>query len=564
MGFCTKCGAENVDGAKFCKSCGAPLQTTGNAAAGASQPQMNGNVYATTGSQQKATGNFLESLKKISWKVWAGIAAAVVAIIVIAVVATNIGSTVNLNKFLTIETSGYDGYGRVKASIDWDAVAQQYNSKMSYTSQARKEYGGLLKLTTPTEVLRDYVNVNIDATDHLTNGDEISYTIEIDDELYEYLKCKVKAKDGSYTIEDLTPVEKFDAFGDLSVTFEGVSPEGYLDMEYYGSELDVYDFYCENRSGLSNGDTVKITIDESTIASCAERLGKVPSVSEAEFQVSGLSYYVTELGQIPSNAIDAMKSQAEDVYNAHVARSWGDGEKLLNFEYLGEYLLTPKNGGSNNNLYIIYKARVHNTDTDSKGKVEFDKMTDVYWYIRYRNLMIDGEGDLVFDVNSYDTVGNTFYVHSKENSWWGRSWYYYGYETLDELYKNVVTSNMDSYNHEENINEELTAADTTVEQAEPENLGTDADYILPDSDKRLLTEEDLEGLSADECKLARNEIYARHGRKFNDEEIQSYFDSKDWYEGTVEAADFKEDYLPEIERKNVQFISDYEEEKGYK
>ncbi len=37
--FCTKCGADNVDGAAFCVSCGAPLNAGNNAAAGQGMPQ---------------------------------------------------------------------------------------------------------------------------------------------------------------------------------------------------------------------------------------------------------------------------------------------------------------------------------------------------------------------------------------------------------------------------------------------------------------------------------------------------------------------------------------------
>ena len=29
--------------------------------------------------------------------------------------------------------------------------------------------------------------------------------------------------------------------------------------------------------------------------------------------------------------------------------------------------------------------------------------------------------------------------------------------------------------------------------------------------------------------LAKNELYARHGRKFKSKELQEYFESKDWY-----------------------------------
>lgn len=87
----------------------------------------------------------------------------------------------------------------------------------------------------------------------------------------------------------------------------------------------------------------------------------------------------------------------------------------------------------------------------------------------------------------------------------------------------------------------------------------DEDYILPDSDTKKLTSSDLAGLDADELELARNEIYARAGRRFNTDYIQDYFDDKLWYVGTIEPEDFTEDMLNDVEKYNVNFIRNYEE-----
>ncbi|MCC8028237.1 MAG: BspA family leucine-rich repeat surface protein, partial [Lachnospiraceae bacterium] len=85
------------------------------------------------------------------------------------------------------------------------------------------------------------------------------------------------------------------------------------------------------------------------------------------------------------------------------------------------------------------------------------------------------------------------------------------------------------------------------------------DYILPTSSAVYLTEADLEGLTQDELRYARNEIYARHGRKFDDAELQAYFDAKSWYSGTVESADFSDDMLNEYEKANLIQIKAREE-----
>ena len=57
----------------------------------------------------------------------------------------------------------------------------------------------------------------------------------------------------------------------------------------------------------------------------------------------------------------------------------------------------------------------------------------------------------------------------------------------------------------------------------------DGDYLLPEADAVCLTGQDLAGLSADQLRLARNEIFARQGRTFQDQALQDYFDQQDWY-----------------------------------
>lgn len=80
-------------------------------------------------------------------------------------------------------------------------------------------------------------------------------------------------------------------------------------------------------------------------------------------------------------------------------------------------------------------------------------------------------------------------------------------------------------------------------------------YILSDSGTKLLTNDDIAGLSKDELALARNEIYARHGRKFKMAVYQDYFNKCSWYSinPNYNYADDNSN-LNEIEAKNVAFI----------
>lgn len=87
---------------------------------------------------------------------------------------------------------------------------------------------------------------------------------------------------------------------------------------------------------------------------------------------------------------------------------------------------------------------------------------------------------------------------------------------------------------------------------------TTSDYIIPYSDRERITESDIEYLSLQEINYAKNEIYARHGRKFKSRELNEYFNSKSWYCGTIDPEDFSEDMLSQVEKDNVKMLSELE------
>lgn len=94
----------------------------------------------------------------------------------------------------------------------------------------------------------------------------------------------------------------------------------------------------------------------------------------------------------------------------------------------------------------------------------------------------------------------------------------------------------------------------------------DVDYVLPYSSNVYVDESDLYGLSEWQVRIARNEIYARHGRRFKDQELQNYFDSCSWYRGTMSPSEFsakEKSILNSCEKKNLITISKYETSMGY-
>ncbi|MGH0591653.1 zinc ribbon domain-containing protein [Bacillus pretiosus] len=79
-------------------------------------------------------------------------------------------------------------------------------------------------------------------------------------------------------------------------------------------------------------------------------------------------------------------------------------------------------------------------------------------------------------------------------------------------------------------------------------------FIFPDSDIRKLTSTDLTYLSKEQLKIARNEIYARHGHMFQTKDMQEYFSKQSWYRENP----YFTGNLTDIETYNVELIKSRE------
>ncbi|MBR5800603.1 MAG: YARHG domain-containing protein [Lachnospiraceae bacterium] len=79
-------------------------------------------------------------------------------------------------------------------------------------------------------------------------------------------------------------------------------------------------------------------------------------------------------------------------------------------------------------------------------------------------------------------------------------------------------------------------------------------YILANSSQRLLSEEEIDGLSVYESYLAVQEIYARHGKKFSDSVLQQHFSALEWYKPY--SFIFSKEPLSEIENENIKKLND--------
>src|SRR5699024_915503 len=85
------------------------------------------------------------------------------------------------------------------------------------------------------------------------------------------------------------------------------------------------------------------------------------------------------------------------------------------------------------------------------------------------------------------------------------------------------------------------------------------DLLWAEAFERPLNRADTAGMSQGTLRLLRNQYYAVYGRKFDDPQLAEYFSGQPWYRPAVEAADFSDDWLPVLFRRNISFIKEQEE-----
>ena len=626
--ICRNCGAEIADNCKFCTKCGTPTaqpaeETTAKATA---EPVTEVTEEATVEPAAEASVNTEEPAgkkrkekkakapkqpkepkqpkapkepkEKKPKNILAIIIAALIVLLAVGaglLIFFNLKKTeVNLTDYLTFEAEGYDGFGTVTATFDKDQFVKDYKGKIKPSKkledmvrddkQLKAIYKeGDYKLSKERDVCELFADIYTskgafktsknDEPNKYHNGDVLEYQWNCDtkdkdtDDMVEFaakaFRVNVTLDDIEYTVEGLDEIETFDPFSLITIEYSGVAPNGYAQLTSYPDDNGLY-YSLDKNSGLSNGDeiTVRAEYAYGSQEEYIEQYKKIPETMEMTMVVDSIDEYVTDAGALTEEDIESIKQMAETRI-ADLSKNFSSEVSLNSATFETAYMLVNKEDTtwSDANLVILaYKLAVDITFDDH----DYDDTVEFYYPVCYYGVMKTGSGELHVDENNawstYDSVSFKQYYGPKSYNY--KNFYFYGYESMSELEDELNYDYLDEYDctviaEGDGVTSDIGSIDEAVEEA-------DADYILPDSSTKKLSMSDLEGLDEGECRIARNEIYARHGRRFDDEELQKYFDDKAWYEGKIDADDFKENELSDIEMANRDLIVEYEKKKGYR
>lgn len=486
--ICVHCGRDIPNGTKFCPFCGQPVaadqpagQPAFNIQPGASvqppqQPPVMGAQQPMGGQPAAATATVTPKAPIDPKKLAVPVAVAAVVVVGGVLIATH-KPTVNLNKYITLSAEGYNSIGTLDVEFDTDKLEKDYGKKIAKNFQKAMKnheedtYGlsnlaGSLYEGGETSLFVTYcADGSADKTRNLSNGDVVTYTWDgvneqTKKEAEELFGVKIKCSDVTYKVSGLTAVNTFDAFDGVEVEFDGISPDGSATVNTLPTAEAAKGLYytLDEQYNLANGDTVTVTVhsNRDDFSDCIEKYGAIPATTEKTYTVEGLNEYVTDSDGLTDSVLVSLQNQAEDVLNAYIAKSW-DSEcvTLKGMSYLGYYILTPKNkdnyGVSQDVIILPYQVTSHNHFEDDKGQV-YDADVSYYWYIAFRNVSKDADGNIAGGLDDYYTANASFDVKTGlDDGWWEKYWSYDGYQTLDELYSNAVTRNVEDYNHQDNV-----------------------------------------------------------------------------------------------------------------
>ena len=444
--ICTHCGKEIQNGITFCPYCGSTVN----------------NAKENTKMKKHNPAKVLVPIAAVAVVAAGGWAFA------------NRTPTIDVSKYMTLSADGYNTVGKLNIDFDTDKLEQDYGKQITtrFKKQMKNLKDDTYGLSSLTASLYDGYEADLfaetcatgsaDKTKNLSNGDVVTYTWDDNsDEAEEAFGVKVKYTDITYTVSGLASVNTFDAFDGVDVEFSGISPDGRATVNSLPTAAEAQGLYytLDENSGLSNGDTVTLTVhsNRDDFSDCIDKYGAMPQATEKTFTVEGLNEYVTSADTLSDSVLVSLQNQAEDVFKSYAAQRFSNGQTFKGMTYLGNYILTPKNKdswGDKDRIVLAYQVTVHH-DYTSELNTTYDADDSFFWYITFNNVSKDADGNIASGLNDYDTPTTFVKIDSGVQKYSFSSstetWEYYGYASLDSLYNAAVNQCVENYNHQDNV-----------------------------------------------------------------------------------------------------------------
>lgn len=449
--ICNDCHTEVSESSKFCTNCGKEISTQDKSADAAQTHNINTGPQETKEDKPKSRILPLPII---------GLLAAVVLILGLILIIFTRSPKIDLNDYITVNTEGYNTVGTAHAEINHDQLVEDHGEIL------REQYTELYPGATTDDAIyfftNDYLsNYSIEPSSKLSNGDTIS--LSWDDVSYqnydEYFDIDIEYESEEIEVEGLEEATTYDAFENINIETDGVDGSGTIEVINNANEssLSSLHYNVENNGNLSNGDIVEIEITSGVDSLIHE--GILLEADSMEYRVDNLDEYLSDLEQINEDSLNELHSEIQDKLTAYEAQSYSDEWSLTNAEYIGAFLLTSKEQpdyyySDANRLLLVYQLESSYTDEAGRNSETLEH----YVPFSLNNVMVDDEGNVISDssLNYAQQRGSNSIEVEKYNEFLDsnqtRHYSLFGFENLEKLEQQEVTSLVDEFNTQSSFN----------------------------------------------------------------------------------------------------------------
>lgn len=393
-----------------------------------------------------------------------------VTAVLLLLTGCGVGSTeVNLDDYLVFNAVGYDSYGIAECWFDDAAFSKDIEAILTEKDIWNEDKYTPQQMRLADDLRYAYFAPVIDKDSGLSNGDKVEVTTEYDADKYKEIGIRLTGGKDSFEVSGLEPLQDFDPFAELHVTFNGISP---LCTVSLSGTKEGLTYAVSQDSGLSLGDSVTITVSSEYGKDFSEftaMTGLVPTATEKTYVVENAPHYPKSIAEIPDDMKMKMDKKARDAIKNMEATDWRGYYELAGVDFLGYYYRTPKRINLyqeiDYRLYMVYRIKVLLRNGDP---YEF------YNYWCFKDISILPDGTCTCNLDDYEFCQQEVRIldvtPKATKDGWEESWAAYrGYESLDTIFNQQIAKYLDLYDYEstvkDGIPQSVTGSDGAAQQA---------------------------------------------------------------------------------------------------
>lgn len=390
---CEKCGTEIQQKAKFCPSCGNPI-------------------------------DWEEEPKKKMSKKMKALIVLVFVLVIGGIVYTKLPKTVDLHDYTTTcKVKGYNGFGTVSIECKWDKFTIDL---AKYLKQKNKDMS-----ESEVQSLVDRTDWDISASKEkgLSNGDVVKVKYDFDKNYLKEYGIVFKGATQKINVKNLKKVKKVDIFDGLELKYSGEGPTIQTD-DYITIKKNGQKFECSvtPSSDLQVGDEVTVKYEGDKPVK-----GIYPKSRTIKFKVpKDLPHMITDPSELTKEDIDKIKEVANKIFKyqapyTDIFEAWGDKSLIFNEddreEAYNSKLISPS---ISDDMFFfagddIYKGTFSAAAVKCSANVKigdeessfYNKQVKCVVYCVIGPIKRDKDGKIKFEVpndeNDMDMYGSEFY-----------------------------------------------------------------------------------------------------------------------------------------------------------